>query len=176
MKWTQVEIWQLSDQIQSSLKEWCLFGLGCIGEGSETQALTGPQKVIRTCNLLQVQDHGLIPPIFGGCAQQESGSQLTWNSLSQLLYLFTRRNVDHVSSNFLTEAKNLQKFSKSLAPIQPPDFHYTAILKNQTTIAYRQSLVTLSTNSPPNQSPTQRDFFVVNASCLNKCRGKKEKN
>lgn len=83
--------------------------------------------------------------------------------------------MDHVSSNFLTEAKNLQKFSKSLAPIQPPDFHYIAVLKSQTTIAYRQSLVTLSTNSPPNPSHTQRDFFVVNASCLNKLRGKKEK-
>lgn len=88
---------------------------------------------------------------------------------------FSCRNVDHVSSNFLTEAKNVQKFSKSLAPIQPPDFHYTAVLKSQTTVAYRQSLATLSTNSSPNQSPTQRDFFVVNASCLNKLRGKRKK-
>lgn len=159
LKWTQAEIWQLSDQIQSSLKEWCLFGFGCINWGSETQSLTGPQKVICTCNLFQVQDHGPILPIFGGCTQQESGSQLTWNSLSRILYFFSCRNVDHVSSNFLTEAKNLQKFPKSLAPIQPPDFHYTAVLKSQNKTVCRQSLATLRTNSPPNQKSHLRTLL-----------------
>lgn len=156
---------------QSSLKEWCSLVWAAWTRGLKFSHLWGPRKSYAHATCLRYKIMVLYCP-FLRLHLQESGS--CGHEIS--FYFFSCRNVDHVSSNFLTEAKNLQNFSKSLAPIQPPDFQYTVfVLKSQTTVVYRQSLVTLSTNSSPNQSPTQRDFFVVNASAWINSEGKGKK-